>query len=343
MTSLRTNATLPVSTILGSNPGRIREHLTELEGLQKSLQDHGMLLPVLLTQDWELVDGARRVAAAQNLGWVDVPVLIGPEWPTVIAYFKEATRLAGLGQQAVPMTWMELADLWGGPITRLYHNERIRRMVETRRRTRAGEVLAQPETTATGITQDLAAMFGYSDNDVKMLRDIRSSWNRMAEQGRTRQAATEARKLINDFYQWVITIDKDPRPTHGTGRLREIMHGLAGHRMTLAEANQAVAKFQERRATKSKPHVIGTRVRDTTTRLDRPDTSTAAGRLVDMLVTVANEADHFDFDLAPVTPDQAAALADLILRCSLKTNKLKRQLLTIAEAPNPTNQRSTSA
>ena len=342
MTSLRTNATLPVSTILDNNPGRIREHLTGLEGLKRSLQDHGMLLPVLLTQDWELVDGARRIEAAQQLGWVDVPVLIGPEWPTVIAYFKEATRLAGLGQQAVPMTWMELADLWGGPVTRLYHNERIRRMVETRRRTRAGEVLDSPETTATGITQDLAVMFGYNDNDVKMFRDIRSSWNRMAEQTRTRQAAAEARKLIDDFYQWVVTVDKEPRPTHGSGRLREIMHGLAGNRMTIAEARQAVAKFQARRTTKVKTSTASTPVR-VTSRLDRPDTSTAAGRLVDMLVTVANEADHFDFDLSPVTPDQAATLADLILRCSLKTNKLKRQLLALAETPNPTNQRSTSA
>lgn len=348
MDILRTNATLPVSRILDSNPAWMREDIRELDDLKASLADHGMLLPVLLTNDWEVVDGARRVVAASQLGWKDVPVLIQPEWNTVVAYFKDATRRALLGQQAVPMTWLELADLWIGPLTRLYNVERLARMVETRKKRRSGEIPPSDNRPATtNISKHLAEMYGISESDVKSIRDIRSGLHRLKEvrpASKGTQLANQARTMIDRAYAQAL--QQDPGyPVSGLSFTRHVIQAIAGGRTTMAEGEENLNRFLEMR--RDKPAPVRNPKPRATQRLAKPDTSTAAGRLVAMLVTVATEAEHFDFDVSPVTPEQAASLADLILQCSLKTNRFKRQLLAIAEdsttQPNPTDSRSTTA
>lgn len=337
MTSLLTNATLPISSILDINPVWIRRELTQLEDLKTSLRDHGMLLPVLLTRDWEMVDGARRVVAAHQLGWTDVPVIIEPEWDMVMTYFKEAKRRAGLGQ-AVPMTWLELAELWAEPVTRLYATERRQRGLKTRRLHKSGVEVDEPEypTTSTAFSRDVRAMFGFTDSDIKSLRDIRSALNRIAttppaSRGKLRLA--EATKLVDVMNQHALAIDRDPCTTHGASFMRHLLHAVAGNRTTMAEAEAEVKRFMERHRVRREPKPPS-KQRTIHQRLEKPDTTTPAGRLVSMLITVATEAEYFDFELSPPTPEQAEVLADLVLRCSFKTNKFKRQLQAIADPTN---------
>lgn len=53
-----------------------RQNLGDLSALKRSLCDHGMLHPVVIDQDGELVAGRRRLAAAKDLGWSKIPARV---------------------------------------------------------------------------------------------------------------------------------------------------------------------------------------------------------------------------------------------------------------------------
>ena len=55
---------------------RHRKHLGDLHVLAESMATVGLLHPVVITPDNRLVAGARRLAAAQALGWHDIPVRV---------------------------------------------------------------------------------------------------------------------------------------------------------------------------------------------------------------------------------------------------------------------------
>jgi len=56
------------------NPARRTEGKT-LEALQTALDVQGMVEPIKLTRDFEIIDGHRRYSAAVLLGWEEVPVI----------------------------------------------------------------------------------------------------------------------------------------------------------------------------------------------------------------------------------------------------------------------------
>lgn len=55
---------------------RHRTHLGDVQPLADSMATIGLLHPVVITPDNQLVAGARRLAAAKRLGWVDIPVRV---------------------------------------------------------------------------------------------------------------------------------------------------------------------------------------------------------------------------------------------------------------------------
>lgn len=56
--------------------GRDRLDMGDLAGLTASIRAVGLLHPVVITADWQLVAGDRRLAAVRELGWREVPVTI---------------------------------------------------------------------------------------------------------------------------------------------------------------------------------------------------------------------------------------------------------------------------
>lgn len=56
-----------ISAIKAKN--RIRQDLGDIHQLMESLRDHGLLNPVVITEDFILVAGQRRLEAARRLGW----------------------------------------------------------------------------------------------------------------------------------------------------------------------------------------------------------------------------------------------------------------------------------
>lgn len=337
--------TLPVARILDLNPTRIREDLGDLTALQASIQANGLKMPVLLTPDWELVDGARRLAVFQGLKKTTIPVTITHDWDTTKAYFAEAKRLAQLGLELQPMTWLQYSDLWGGILTRLYAPERTRRMVETRRvRTANGTLGTKTRTdhSATNFVDDLAAMSPYSSSEIKAIRDIASGVRHMYTIRRQTNGGQKAGDLVSDlvnqFNQFMVTHTNDPWTSSGSGWLRRKTQDLAAGRMELQTFTDAINEFIRNEGVR-KLH----KQYPTTERAERllrtavVDTTTTAGRLVDNIRLLSVEAEHFDFDLEDMSPDVAEQLARSIATSVTKFNRLKRAFLRRSNESDPTN------
>jgi len=56
--------------------GRFRKDMGDISELAKSISDVGLLHPVVVTPENELIAGARRLRAAKSLGWDSVPVTV---------------------------------------------------------------------------------------------------------------------------------------------------------------------------------------------------------------------------------------------------------------------------
>lgn len=69
-------AKLRIDDIGIGNRSRGRTELGDIDGLAKSIQAVGLLHPVVVTAEHELVAGERRIAAVRQLGWTEVPVTI---------------------------------------------------------------------------------------------------------------------------------------------------------------------------------------------------------------------------------------------------------------------------
>ncbi len=55
---------------------RHRKDLGDLQSLADSIQEIGLLHPIVVTEDGELIAGERRLEACKLLGWEEIPVSI---------------------------------------------------------------------------------------------------------------------------------------------------------------------------------------------------------------------------------------------------------------------------
>lgn len=77
---------LPVSDI--HTNGRHRRDLGDLEALAASITEVGLLHPVVVTPDFQLVAGERRLEAVKLLGWTEVPVTVADTLETAWQLLK---------------------------------------------------------------------------------------------------------------------------------------------------------------------------------------------------------------------------------------------------------------
>jgi ParB family transcriptional regulator, chromosome partitioning protein len=65
---------LPIDTIVIGE--RIRKDMGDIAGLAESIEDIGLLQPIIVTPDGLLLCGERRLRACKLLGWTEIPVVI---------------------------------------------------------------------------------------------------------------------------------------------------------------------------------------------------------------------------------------------------------------------------
>jgi ParB family chromosome partitioning protein len=67
---------IEINQIRYNNRRRIRDDLGDLSGLKDSISKHGLFYPIIVTPDYELLAGQRRLESIKQLGWTKVPALI---------------------------------------------------------------------------------------------------------------------------------------------------------------------------------------------------------------------------------------------------------------------------
>jgi len=56
---------------------RIRQDYGDIKSFARSIENLGFLIcPISVTSDYSLLDGGRRLAAIEFLGWKEIPVII---------------------------------------------------------------------------------------------------------------------------------------------------------------------------------------------------------------------------------------------------------------------------
>lgn len=55
---------------------RVRKEMGDLTPLMDSLNKHGLISPIVVTEEFVLVAGHRRLQAAEKLGWSEVEVVV---------------------------------------------------------------------------------------------------------------------------------------------------------------------------------------------------------------------------------------------------------------------------
>ncbi len=55
---------------------RVRKEIGDLTELKSSLQKYGLINPIVVTPDNNLVSGYRRICAARELGWINIEARI---------------------------------------------------------------------------------------------------------------------------------------------------------------------------------------------------------------------------------------------------------------------------
>jgi hypothetical protein len=171
---------LSIRDIRNANPAWLRseDRLHPLDDLQASIKQDGMLLPVLIRKDFVVLDGARRLLAAEKLHWKSVPVTVANDWATVVRHFKQANKLEAEGLPHRRLTWLELDELWVTLLAPVHSH--VRREQTVRERVRRAALrkkgISEPEvvreTAYTGFVMDLAELFNMKPIHVKLIREI---------------------------------------------------------------------------------------------------------------------------------------------------------------------------
>ena len=81
---------------------RSRQHAGDVESLAASVAEVGLLHPIVVTPDYELVAGWRRPQALERLGWVQVPVTIVDNLATAEMLLKAGNDENTLREDLLP-------------------------------------------------------------------------------------------------------------------------------------------------------------------------------------------------------------------------------------------------
>lgn len=129
---MATDSKLSISFLLGINTIPSRRVLTGLEELMKSLRKDGMLTPILVWKDYEIIDGWRRLKAAEFIGWTQVPVVIAKDYDHMLEKLTEART----GPCFVDMNWWDKSTFINNIIAPRERSSRGKIIAATRLRRR---------------------------------------------------------------------------------------------------------------------------------------------------------------------------------------------------------------
>jgi ParB family chromosome partitioning protein len=69
---------IPLEQIVVDEEHRIRKEAGDLTSLVASIRQVGLLNPIVVTEDYRLVAGFRRLSACRKLGWAEIEANVVP-------------------------------------------------------------------------------------------------------------------------------------------------------------------------------------------------------------------------------------------------------------------------
>lgn len=223
METISSSASLPIKQIRDVNLAWVRTDLGDIEVLRDSIREEGLQLPILLTTNMFVADGARRLVACEQLGWERVPVVATSDWDLVTKYYKRTRELAREGWPSEPMSWSDLYDLLNGPMKDLYaeryrvlrkkvvdHNARMRM-------TGGKPVVEKKHLYTTAVSQAL----GFKDSDLRSIREVYTALRKL---GRPAEKGEDPGK-VDQRHLWAKTLGEQfvESEQNGGDRLYAIM------------------------------------------------------------------------------------------------------------------------
>jgi hypothetical protein len=341
---LATDVRLPVRQIRDANLTWVRRDADLFDNdddLLASLDNDGLMLPLLLTEELVMVDGARRFARLESLGWRDVPVLVTTDWPTVCDFYRKARDLeASLPHD--PMTWAEVVDLVSGPIELLYQHRRQERW-RTSRATRKASG-APPGRHKSGTAKresdyvaEVAQALGWRQADLRTVREIH--WNLEAigiqealvhEDTLQTQGAAAAKALLqyaDELRTDALRLENgDSDAMTMTALLKKVKWVAAGKDLVDLKTGKVRRKFGEPTVTERKAVIAA----DPTATGRELDAQTLA-RLSQALEGFGIEADAYTHLRPSVRADDARNAAKAIRAAVNKFNRLSRVVTAYAD------------
>lgn len=174
---------VPLEVIQRSNPAYVRQEIGNLTSLKRSMSKYGLVLPILTTPDYLIVDGARRFEAAFQLGWADIPTLATENWWTIKEHFIKARQLEAEGWPSEKMRWLEYDDLDRRILRRLYQRVRW-----SRDRNKGLDKVAR-----SNYVNDLAEMWNMPGNHVEAIKEMGATINKASP-----ELASKIIEIINE-------------------------------------------------------------------------------------------------------------------------------------------------
>lgn len=129
-----TGASLPIRVILNANPAQVRVNERGIDMLVHSIQERGLIQPILLARDNLVLDGGRRLKALERLGWDRIPVVVTEDWNTIVEYFKTGRDQAWkLGLPFESLTYQEFDEQVERRLRPIFELTRRQTIKKTRR------------------------------------------------------------------------------------------------------------------------------------------------------------------------------------------------------------------
>src|SRR4029450_12113862 len=161
---------MPIRDILWSNPEWFRISIGDVEPLSRSIREQGLQVPILLTEDLLVLDGARRIMAYMSMGRKEIPVVVTNDWDRVIGHLEHTRTAETSGLPFEYMQWDALEMLWRLGIIPLYRSTKTAKMLAARKKGKKSSH-PQAERGDVPVNSALGRAFTMEPSTVRALRD----------------------------------------------------------------------------------------------------------------------------------------------------------------------------
>lgn len=164
---------LAIKYIADANLAWARRDLGPLDALKRDIRANGVRKPLLVHEDFLMIDGARRLVAARAAKLDVVPVIICRDWDDILANFRPVE------QDCLPMDWPDLHAFWANVLKPIHAKQQ---RINASRTRREGVSSTHTEGAYSGYIVELAALYGVEPGTAKLFRDYIVKLNRMKNQ-----------------------------------------------------------------------------------------------------------------------------------------------------------------